>query len=127
MVIVRIISFRLFMYFPLDFCLIFISFLPVEITDVLGHVLYSGNLTLNQPSRTVDIYISDPSYAVQFVNSENVPASSPLAIQSSSINQIGNTTVWLIVSGRNTPVPFVARNWYDALDISPEDNIPSHD
>ena len=62
---------------------------PVKITDVLGNVLYSGNLTLDQPTKTVDIYIPTPSYAVQFINNENVPASSPLAVQFSSINPIG--------------------------------------
>jgi hypothetical protein len=63
---------------------------PVKITDVLGNVLYTGNLTLNQPSKTVNIYITTPSYAVQFVNQEDVPASSPLAIQHSSLNMIGS-------------------------------------
>jgi hypothetical protein len=62
---------------------------PVRITDVLGNVLYKGNLSLDQASQTVDIYITTPSYAVQFVNQENVPASSPLAVQSSSINPAG--------------------------------------
>ena len=67
---------------------------PVVITDVLGNVLYRGNLTLNQPSKTVNINIGTPSYAVQFVNGEDVPASSPLAIQFSSINAIGNSTYY---------------------------------
>ena len=58
----------------------------MKITDVLGNVLYTGNLTLKQPSQTVDIYITTPSYAVQFINSEDVPASSPQATQFSSIN-----------------------------------------
>ncbi|MBX8634782.1 MAG: hypothetical protein KHF84_09820, partial [Thermoplasmata archaeon] len=62
---------------------------PVQVTDVLGDVLYTGNLTLNQPTKTVDIYVRTPSYGVQFINEEAVPASSPLATQFSSINPIG--------------------------------------
>jgi hypothetical protein len=62
---------------------------PVKVTDVLGNILYSGNLTLNQPVKTVNINITTPSYAVQFINEEDVPASSPLAIQHSSLNAIG--------------------------------------
>jgi hypothetical protein len=67
---------------------------PVKITDVLGDVLYSGSLTLNQPSKTVNIFITKASYAVQFVNQEDVPSSSPLAIQHSSINLIGTKTYY---------------------------------
>ena len=67
---------------------------PVKITDVLGNVLYSGNLTLNQPSQTVDIYITSPSYAVQFINSEDVPASSPQATQFSSLNEINESAYY---------------------------------
>ena len=51
-------------------------------------------IELNKPSQTVDIYITNPSYAVQFINSEDVPASSPQATQFSSLNEINESAYY---------------------------------
>ena len=62
----------------------------VEITDVLGHVLYNESLILNSPLMSETFNITTPSYLIQFVNQEEINASSPQATQYSSI-RVSNT------------------------------------
>ena len=63
----------------------------IKVSDVLGHTLLEDNVTLVNPSTTLTLNITRPSYIIGFINDENVPANSPKATQHSSI-KVSNST-----------------------------------